>query len=416
MRVVSSVSQPWAAGAGAQPSRGPAASKTATLLRVLTARPRLFAGWRPTFAIPVSAPPHPPATTRATVHPPAASNPDHAPRSRCGLSARLAPQGIVEALLSWARRTPRASFAPRLRPTALLTPLLLALLAAPALAQDAPPPAPGPAAALTPADPDPRLAEAAGTGALAYVVTGDPRVDAASEAGLNGLSQGLTERTTVEPGPPVGVDLDTDDLSLLTFLYWPVTEDQPLPGPPAYAALNRFLRTGGMIVFDTRDGDLAGTGAPDASAALQRLAAPLDIPPLAPLPPDHVLTRAFYLLDSFPGRWTAAPLWVEAPQSPEATDAGFAPSNDGVSPVIIGGNAYAEAWATTPEGLPAYAIGAGYDGERQRELALRFGINLVMYALSGNYKSDQVHVPELLERLGREAPRTPGLIGQGAIR
>ncbi|MFC0811986.1 DUF4159 domain-containing protein [Paracoccus panacisoli] len=315
-----------------------------------------------------------------------------------------------------AHRTPRASDPPRLRPTALLTPLLLALLTAPALAQDAPPPAPGPSAALTPAAPDPRLAEAAGTGALAYVVTGDPRVDAASEAGLTGLSQGLTERTTVEPGPPVGVDLDTDDLSLLTFLYWPVTEDQPLPGPPAYAALNRFLRTGGMIVFDTRDGDLAGTGAPDASVALQRLAAPLDIPPLAPLPPDHVLTRAFYLLDSFPGRWTAAPLWVEAPQSPEATGAGFAPSNDGVSPVIIGGNAYAEAWATTPEGLPAYAIGAGYDGERQRELALRFGINLVMYALSGNYKSDQVHVPELLERLGREAPRGPGVIGPGAIR
>ncbi|SDX16345.1 DUF4159 domain-containing protein [Paracoccus sanguinis] len=314
-----------------------------------------------------------------------------------------------------AHRTPRASLTPRLRPTALLLPLL-ALLAAPALAQDAPPPAPGPSAALTPADPDPRLAEAAGTGALAYVVTGDPRVDTASEAGLTGLSQALTERTTVEPGPPVGVDLDTDDLSLLTFLYWPVTEDQPLPGPPAYAALNRFLRTGGMIVFDTRDGDLAGTGAPDASAALQRLAAPLDIPPLAPLPPDHVLTRAFYLLDSFPGRWTAAPLWVEAPQSPEATGAGFAPSNDGVSPVIIGGNAYAEAWATTPEGLPAYAIGAGYDGERQRELALRFGINLVMYALSGNYKSDQVHVPELLERLGREAPRGSGVIGPEAIR
>lgn len=389
----------------------------ATFRRVRSALPQRFSGCWQQSTVQEAASPLPPVTTQVTAHLPAASKPHHAPRSGHGLATRLASHAILEApLLSSARRIPHVSLAPRLRPTALLLPLLLALLTAPALAQDAPPPAPGPAAALTPADPDPRLAEAAGTGALAYVVTGDPRVDAASEAGLNSLSQGLTERTTVEPGPPVGVDLDTDDLSLLTFLYWPVTEDQPLPGPPAYAALNRFLRTGGMIVFDTRDGDLAGTGAPDASAALQRLAAPLDIPPLAPLSPDHVLTRAFYLLDSFPGRWTAAPLWVEAPQSPEATGAGFAPSNDGVSPVIIGGNAYAEAWATTPEGLPAYAIGAGYDGERQRELALRFGINLVMYALSGNYKSDQVHVPELLERLGREAPRTPGLIGPGAIR
>lgn len=40
-------------------------------------------------------------------------------------------------------------------------------------------------------------------------------------------------------------------------------------------------------------------------------------------------------------------------------------------------------------------------GERQRELALRGGINLAMYALTGNYKTDQVHVGPLLERLGQ---------------
>lgn len=264
-----------------------------------------------------------------------------------------------------------------------------------------------PLAAQQPPDPDPRLIEAAGTGALAYVVTGDLAVDEASDLGLAGLTKALTRRTTVEPGPPVPVALDEDDLSLLTFLYWPVTPDQPLPSPQAYARLNRFLRTGGMILFDTRDGDVAGTGAPDGSADLQRLAAALDIPPLAPVPPDHVLTRAFYLLSDFPGRWTGTTLWVEAPQTAEAAGQGFAPSNDGVSPVIIGGNSWAEAWAVDDRGLPAYAIGSGYDGERQRELALRFGINLVMYALSGNYKSDQVHVPELLERLGRDSGAPP---------
>ncbi len=40
-------------------------------------------------------------------------------------------------------------------------------------------------------------------------------------------------------------------------------------------------------------------------------------------------------------------------------------------------------------------------GARQRELSLRFGVNLVMVALTGNYKADQVHIPALLERLGR---------------
>ena len=40
-------------------------------------------------------------------------------------------------------------------------------------------------------------------------------------------------------------------------------------------------------------------------------------------------------------------------------------------------------------------------GARQREFALRGGVNLVMYTLTGNYKSDQVHVRDLLERLGQ---------------
>ena len=158
-----------------------------------------------------------------------------------------------------------------------LIPILVALLAWswPALAQD---------------DPDPRLIRAADEVALAYVVTGDADVDRASEAGLRGVSQVLTQRTTVEPGEPIGIDLDRDDLSLLTFLYWPVTDSQPSPTPQAYVRLNHFLKSGGVILFDTRDGDIAGLGGPDGSAALQRLAAPLDIPPLAPIPADHVLT------------------------------------------------------------------------------------------------------------------------------
>jgi hypothetical protein len=39
--------------------------------------------------------------------------------------------------------------------------------------------------------------------------------------------------------------------------------------------------------------------------------------------------------------------------------------------------------------------------DRQRELAFRTGINIVMYSLTGNYKADQVHIPALLERLGQ---------------
>ena len=159
-----------------------------------------------------------------------------------------------------------------------------------------------------------------------------------------------------------------------------------------------------MVLFDTRDGDMAGFGsATPEGRRLQALAAPLDIPPLAPIPPDHVLTRTFYLLQDFPGRFSGQPVWAEAPpeDAERAEGMPFRNLNDGVSPVVIGGNDWASAWAVDKLGRPLLPVGRGETGERQREIARRFGVNLVMYVLTGNYKSDQVHVPALLERLGQ---------------
>lgn len=252
---------------------------------------------------------------------------------------------------------------------------------------------------------DDAFAQAATRGVvLAHVSTGDARVDAVAEAGLRGLGERLWERTSIEPEAPMAVDLESDELAFFPFLYWPVTAQQPLPSAEAYARLNSYLRTGGMILFDTRDGDMAGLGGATPEAeALQRLAAGLDIPPLEPIPPDHVLTRTFYLLRDFPGRHIGATLWVEAaPPDAEKTEGmPFRNLNDGVTPVIIGGNDWASAWAVDAGGAAMFPVGRGYAGERQREMAVRFGINVIMHVLTGNYKSDQVHVPALLERLGQ---------------
>jgi hypothetical protein len=265
-----------------------------------------------------------------------------------------------------------------------------------ARAQEAAAPPPDPAAEAF-------ALEATAALRLAYVVTGDAAVDRLSAAGLRGLGQRLYERTTVEPAEPVGVDLERDELAFFPFLYWPVTAAQEPPSAAAYARLNRYLRTGGMILFDTRDGDVAATGTTAEARALQRLAAPLDIPPLERVPEDHVLTRTFYLIQDFPGRHLGGALWVEAapPDAEQAEGMPFRNLNDGVTPVLIGGNDWAAAWAVDDIGLPLLPVGRGYAGERQREIAVRFGINLVMYVLTGNYKSDQVHVPALLERLGQ---------------
>ncbi len=239
---------------------------------------------------------------------------------------------------------------------------------------------------------------------LAYVITGDARVDQTSEAGMRGLSDVLFRRTSIEPEEPVAVDLEMDELSVYPFLYWPISEAQPRPSSEAYARLNRYLRTGGMILFDTRDASTSGfsTATPNGRR-LQQLALPLDIPPLEPIPSDHVLTRTFYLLQDFPGRFVSRDVWVEAAPADAERAEGmpFRNLNDNVTPVVIGGNDWAAAWAVDARGAPMYPVGRGFAGERQREIAYRFGVNLVMHVLTGNYKSDQVHVPALLDRLGQ---------------
>lgn len=219
---------------------------------------------------------------------------------------------------------------------------------------------------------------------LAYVVTGEPQVDEASRAGLLGLSQLLERRTTASLGDPVGLDVGRDPLMVFPLLYWPVTGGQGPLAPAVRDKVNDFMRHGGLILFDTQD---HGDGGPEK---LRRLTEGLDIPPLTAVTEDHVLTRSFYLLRELPGRTEGAPVYAED---------GGDPANDNVSPVIIGANDWAGAWAVDRRGNPLFAVVPG--GEQQREMAYRFGVNLVMYALTGSYKADQVHLPAILERLKR---------------
>jgi hypothetical protein len=229
---------------------------------------------------------------------------------------------------------------------------------------------------------------------LAYVQTGNQEVDAVSRAGLLGLTATLNRRTAVETADPLAVEIEKDDLIFFPLLYWPVVATQPPPSPKAVERINRYLDTGGTILFDTRDGNDQSPGpvggAESSAQRLRRLVDGIKMPPLVPIPPDHVLTKSFYLMHEFPGRWNVGTLWVEPVEDRV---------NDGVSSIIVGANDWAGAWAIDGQGRPAFAVVPG--GEAQREMAMRFGVNLVMYVLTGNYKSDQVHVPAILERLGQ---------------
>lgn len=236
---------------------------------------------------------------------------------------------------------------------------------------------------------------------LAYVTTGLSDVDEMSRAGLTGLGNALKERTSYEPEAPVGVNIERDELSLFPLLYWPMDPREKDLSPAAISKIADYMRNGGTILFDTRDltlGGVRGANSP-GEQTLRRLLAKLDIPPLQPVPHDHVITKAFYLLNDFPGRWDGGKVWVEALPPPDPNAAAPSRGGDGVSPLIIGGNDWAAAWAVDSQGHAMVDVVPG--GERQREMAVRFGVNVVMYALTGNYKTDVVHWPALLERLGK---------------
>jgi len=225
---------------------------------------------------------------------------------------------------------------------------------------------------------------------LAYIVTGDAQLDAISRMGLTGLAEFVNARTAATLGEPAPVVPGHDDLSFYPLIYWPISADVPPPSGAATAALNDYMAHGGIILIDTRDGGSGADFNPGAESVLRRIGRELAVPPLAPLTTDHVLARSFYLLHDFPGRYTGDAVWVQRDQDR---------ANDSVSPVIIGGNDWAAAWAVDANGHNPYAVIPG--GLRQRALAYRFGVNVVMYALTGNYKGDQVHVPAILERLGQ---------------
>jgi hypothetical protein len=237
---------------------------------------------------------------------------------------------------------------------------------------------------------------------LAYVITGDSQVDETSKAGLAGLTQVLSQRTALSPGAPIGIDLSRDEVAFYPLIYWPIVASRPVPSEAAIRRLDAFMKGGGTVIFDTRDafGNRLD-GAPTAEGQyLRRLLAGLDIPEIEPVPADHVLTKTFYILDSFPGRYATGQTWVEVlPPQTEGEANRPARSGDGVSPIIITSNDLAAAWAVGGRGEWLYPV-VGSD-QRQREFSYRSGVNIVMYALTGNYKADQVHVPALLERLGQ---------------
>jgi len=234
---------------------------------------------------------------------------------------------------------------------------------------------------------------------LAYVKTGEAELDRLSQSGLDSLSRFIEERTSIEFGQAVGIALGEDEFSFYPLLYWPVDATQALPSAQAMSRLDAYMRQGGTVLFDTRDYFLSDMALDDApTPAVQRLRdilKGLNIPPLEPAPPEHVIARSFYIMPDFPGRYRGAPLWLEMARDDPSR---HVQAGDGVSSILITANDFIGAWAHDENGQ--WLFSTVPDEPMQRLWALRGGLNIVLYLLTGNYKADQIHAAEILKRLG----------------
>lgn len=236
---------------------------------------------------------------------------------------------------------------------------------------------------------------------LAYVVSGIKELDEISEAGLSGLSQFIASRTALVPGKPYGVNIQTDELTFYPILYWPLHADSTIPSAKTMARIDAYMKQGGSVLFDTRDqiSGILKNGNTAENLKLRQILSGLDIPTLEPVPNNHALTKSFYLLDKFPGRYNGGELWVERIGSAKEYEERKAKTADGVSSILITSNDLAGAWALDKNGRAMFATIPA--NPAQRHYAFRTGVNILMYMMTGNYKSDQVHIPALLERLGQ---------------
>ena len=177
---------------------------------------------------------------------------------------------------------------------------------------------------------------------------------------------------------PLIVDPDAPELFDYPFLVCVGQGDVPNWPEQRWQRLAHYVRSGGMIYFDSL---IAGDGF--GPRCLERLLRQLPADAAVELTKDHVLFRTFYLLDNAVGRGL-----VDAkPQSAHLDGRMVALAAD----VDLAGSLLRDEFG-------AWAFACEPGGEAQRERAIRFGVNLMMYALCTDYKADQVHIPFLLKR------------------
>lgn len=199
--------------------------------------------------------------------------------------------------------------------------------------------------------------------------------------GLRRIAWELQRRTSVEVLPEARPCLlDSAEIFEYPFLYFGGEGEFPPLSNAEVENLRRYLTFGGFVLADANDGS-DGDGF-DASFR-REIARVLPQSPLTMVPSSHVVFKTFFLLDAAPGRLLNKPNLLACMLGKRAA-------------VMYSQNDLAGAWARTESGDYEFDVSPG--GEPQRELAIRIGINLCMYALCLDYKDDAVHLPIILNK------------------
>ncbi len=208
----------------------------------------------------------------------------------------------------------------------------------------------------------------------------DPSVRERSDA-LRTLSAHVRRRTSVQAAEaPRLIPLTAEALFRNPLVILPVCRRLPDVTEADAALLRRWLDLGGLLVFDNCQGRPGGEADRWIRDTVQRIHPGR---PLQTLPADHSLYRSFYLLDRAYGR------------TAERSDLEGVSDGDRTA-ILVYPNDMLGALLRDPYGSPLFRI-----PERTREMTQRQGINLVMYALTLNYKKDQIHIPFILKRRQR---------------
>ena len=220
---------------------------------------------------------------------------------------------------------------------------------------------------------------------LAYVKTGNKEVDEISKNGILSISEYITSKTSVILDSPDEVDLEEHDIFFYPILYFPFINSKETVGEKKIRKLQNFINNGGILIFDCKN-NFEKFFIDDCLDDILLNFKDLDISSPIKLQNKNTLSKSFYLLKEFPGRRNQDVFVSFNNQI----------NNNEVVSVIFGINDWSGSWAKSDNGFELPILSGT---EEQRTLSFRFGVNIVVYSLTGNYKSDQVHIPEILKRM-----------------